>query len=136
MSSRFDYHFRVQLHDIDAAGVVFFSHTLRHAHDAYEAFMAEMGFSLHDLIEAKQGLPLVHSEADYLRPMRHGDAVKIRLQVERLGDSSFTIAYQFFDSHGDKLARVRTTHVMLDLSNGSSMPLSEELRKSLAAYLE
>ncbi len=53
-----------------------------------------------------------------------------------LGDSSFTIAYQFFDSQGGKLARVRTTHVMLDLSNGSSMPLSEELRKSLAAYLE
>ena len=39
----FFYRFTVRLHDIDAAGVMFFGHLFRHAHDAYESVMANLG---------------------------------------------------------------------------------------------
>ena len=41
----YNYHFTTSLHDIDAAGVLFFAHLYRHAHDAYEAFMSDIGFN-------------------------------------------------------------------------------------------
>ena len=46
----YNYHFTTTIHDIDAAGVLFFAHLYRHAHDAYEAFMSNIGFSLDEII--------------------------------------------------------------------------------------
>lgn len=48
----YEYRFRVRLHVVDHAGVMFFPHLFVHAHDAYENFMADLGFDLSTLIEA------------------------------------------------------------------------------------
>ncbi|MFP4063447.1 MAG: acyl-CoA thioesterase, partial [Halochromatium sp.] len=80
-AANIEHRFRVALHDTDAAGVLFFAHLFRHAHDAYEAMMARIGWPLDGLIRERQlGLPLVHAEADYRRPMRHGDQVAVRVE--------------------------------------------------------
>jgi hypothetical protein len=52
-SEPFRYDFRVALHDIDAAGIMFYGHLFRHAHDAYEAFMGAIGFPLERIIAAR-----------------------------------------------------------------------------------
>ena len=71
----YNYHFTTTIHDIDAAGVLFFAHLYRHAHDAYETFMSDIGFSLDEIIRNNSKLPLVHSEAEFLQPIRHGDRI-------------------------------------------------------------
>ena len=58
----FEYRFSIRLHDTDAAGVLFFAHLLRHAHDAYEAFMEQAGFGLVGLIA---GMPVILGSAAY-----------------------------------------------------------------------
>ena len=122
------------LYDIDAAGVMFFAHYFRHAHDVYEAFMAEIGSSLPRLIEQRTLLPLVHSEADYHLPVRHGEQLTIALQLERLGNSSFTLGYRFLNRTGQEAAHLRTTHVMLNPVDRQSMSLPEALRSELSRY--
>lgn len=128
----FEYRFRIRLHDTDAAGVLFFAHLLRYAHDAYEAFMEQTGFALNKLISnTGLQLPLVHAEADFTAPLRHGEEVCVRLRLARLGGSSFTLEYRFFDGKGEIRARARTVHVALAPAGGGSVPLPDALRQGL-----
>ena len=130
----FEYPFTATLHDIDAAGVMFFAHYFRHAHDAYEAFMAQLGFGLPDLIGKQTMLPLVQSEAEFLKPVRHGDQLSITLQLERIGNSSFTLRYLFLNQQGAEAARLKSTHVMLNPVDRKPMALPEAFRKKLTGY--
>ena len=125
------YSFRVRLHDIDAAGVMFFGHLFRHAHDAYEAFMAGLGLPLVGLIQAGVRLPLVHAEADYRQPLRHGEEIRVEVACEHLGRSSFTIGYRFCDAQGGLRATARTVHVHLGPDSAGNAPLPEAIRSAL-----
>lgn len=133
-SKTFSHPINITLHDIDAAGVMFFADYFRHAHDAYECFMAEIGFPLPQLIHQRTLLPLVHSEADFLLPVHHGDRLRIEIHLERIGTSSFTVGYQFLDTQAREVARIKTTHVLLHPGKRSPMGLPKTLLKSLDVY--
>lgn len=131
----FDYRFRVPMHHVDHAGVLFFANLYRHAHDAWEAFMHSVDIDLAQLIEAGQWrIPIVHAEADYTLPMRHGDEVDVRLLIERLGRSSIRVVYIFIDRDGEQLAVARTTHVFVDALTNQSSEIPANLRSSLQEY--
>ena len=131
----YNYHFTTTIHDIDAAGVLFFAHLYRHAHDAYEAFMSDIGFSLDEIIRNNSKLPLVHSEAEFLQPIRHGDRVTIVLQIKNIGISSFTVNYRFTGEQGRQLATASTTHVHLDADGKKNSALPDALHTELSKYL-
>ena len=130
----FSYPYLVKLHDIDAAGVMFFASYFRLAHDAYESFMAEIGFSLPELIRQHQLLPLVHSSADFLQPVRHGDPLQIHVQIARIGGTSYTIDYLFVTERGMQAARIQTRHVLISSERRQPLPLPEPLRQALQPY--
>jgi 1,4-dihydroxy-2-naphthoyl-CoA hydrolase len=134
-SQRYRYDFRVTLHDIDAGGVMFFAHLFRYAHDAYEAFMEAIGLPLDLLIrEGRARLPLVHAQADYRAPMRHGQTVSVRLGVARVGASSFTLDYRFTDDDGRLLALAQTVHAHWDAERNATAPLPPALAKALGKW--
>jgi len=128
------YDFTIRLHDTDAAGVLFFAHLYRYAHDAYEAFMANIGFKLEKLISEEVRLPLVHSEADIFKPIRQGDKIRICLQIQNIGHSSFSVSYLFMDQHNIQRATALTTHVNLDFMGQKSQHLPEDILKALNQY--
>jgi 1,4-dihydroxy-2-naphthoyl-CoA hydrolase len=130
----FSYTYLTRLHDIDAAGVMFFASYFRLAHDAYEGFMAEIGFSLPELIEQGRLLPLVHSSADFLQPVRHGDSLYIHVRIERIGDTSFTVDYLFVTDQGMQAARMQTRHVLINPADRRPSALPEALRQALQPY--
>ncbi len=131
----FDYHFCVPMHHVDHAGVLFFANLFLHAHDAWEAFMRSLDVDLAQLIENGQWrIPIVHTEADYTQPMRHGDDVDIRLQIERLGRSSMSVVYIFINDDGEQLAVARTTHVFVNAVTNHSAEIPGDLRKQLQGY--
>ena len=136
VQNRFEYRFIVALHDIDAAGVIFFGHLFRHAHDVLEAFMGHIGYDLPAILEQGQyGLPVVHSEADFFKPIRYGENLCVTAEVARLGHTSFEMAYDFLNGVGEAVARVRTVHVVVDKTHGKSMALPDGLRSALARFL-
>jgi 1,4-dihydroxy-2-naphthoyl-CoA hydrolase len=131
-SGAYEHAFRVSLHDTDAAGTMFFGHLFRHAHDAYEAFMGTIGFPLDRIIrDGKTLLPLVHAEADYRMPLRHGERVRVRLTIDRIGRTSFTLSYRFLDAEDQVRAAARTVHVHLIPDRQSAAPLPHALKASL-----
>lgn len=136
MNRPFEHRFQVALHDTDAAGVLFFAHLFRHAHDAYEAWMAALGHPLERIIRERAiALPLVHAEADYRQPLRHGNQVRVTLGVAALGEKRFEVRYRFERSPDDLAATARTVHACIDASDGRSRLLPADLRAALSDHL-
>lgn len=127
------YAFEVRLHDVDHAGVMFFARLFVHAHDAYEAFMSHLGLDLCAMIHAGERLPIVHASADYFHPLRHGEHITVSLEIETLGETSFTLTYSF-RAAPRLLARVRTVHVYLDPLANAAAPLPSALRQLLQSH--
>ena len=110
----FVHHRTVRLADTDAAGVVFFARTLAICHEAYEESLAVAGIDLNSLLGATGiVVPISRSEADYKRPLRPGDKLRITVAPSALSDNSFTIRFEIFKTGPvEKLAAtVRTEHV-------------------------
>jgi 1,4-dihydroxy-2-naphthoyl-CoA hydrolase len=122
----------VKLHDTDAAGIAFFVNHFRIAHTAYEAFMKSVGAGLDEIIRSADYFVLIaHAEADYERPLFHGQAVTISLQAESVGNSSFVLGYEFKTDDGEVAARVRTVHVTIDKKTADKVPLPKPVYEGL-----
>ncbi len=123
---------RINLHDTDAAGVVFFVSYFRIAHTGYEEFLESIGWGLGGII-GKSDVPVLiaHAEADYLKPFRLGEKIKIRLSVTSLRKASFELLTEIVDAEGVVGAVVRTVHVAVDGKSGKKIRLPEKLRAGL-----
>ncbi len=131
---RYKHQITIPFQDIDAAGIVFFAHLFRYAHESYEQFMSAHDHSLADILQnGEYLLPLVHAEADYRQPLHHNEAITIELSVKKLGESSFTLQYHCRDSKGKVRAVIETVHVTLDASQKKPIPIPDSLRTVLAS---
>ena len=132
----YQYSFSVGLSSVDRAGVLFYPELFRHAHDAYEAFMAQLGQDLPGIFAAADlHIPVVHAEGDYLLPLSHGEAVEVAVAPVDVGNTSFTIDCIFADSQGRAAAKVRSVHVCIDPPGRQPTKLPAELRERLSACL-
>lgn len=132
----YEYPFHVGLSSTDRAGILFYPELFRHAHDAYEAFMASLGEDLAKIFERDHPLiPVANAKADYLKPLRHGDRVIMRLRVERVGRSSITLSYDFIGPAGNVCARAQSVHVCVDRGSGEPVPVPDELRDKLERFI-
>ncbi|MDA3844084.1 MAG: acyl-CoA thioesterase [Candidatus Kapabacteria bacterium] len=128
----FTYNTFVKLNDTDSAGVLFFANIFNLAHEAYERWLDSIGCSISTILnESDYILPIVHSEADYKRPMRVGDEVNIKISLESINGSGYTLNYQFVDKDGQTTAFVKTGHVVLDKESMGRTELSKQLRNAL-----
>ena len=126
------YELKVQLHDTDAAGILFFGHQFEMAHDAYQAFLESRGFSFADVLaEGEILIPLVHAEADYLKPLTVGDQLVIELSAAGISTHSFTLSYDFRRPDGEMVGTVKTVHVTMARADNQKIELPAPLRKAL-----
>ena len=122
----------VRFQDIDAAGIVFYPRVLEYFSDAYLTMLVARGYDLpRELARATVGYPLVHAEADYLRPLRYGDAIKVEVISPRLGDTSFRVGYRLKTESGHPAAIGQTVHVAIDRSTFKPCPIPAEIRRAL-----
>ena len=131
----YTHEFRVRMHHTDAAGVAFFAQFFVMAHEAYEAALEAHGAPLGEWLRESPA-PLVHSEADYLRPLRLSDRARVLVGVERLGSRSFTLAYRIealVEEEWRPAARLKLVHVAVEAGIGASVTLPSRVREVLAA---
>lgn len=124
----------IRLHHTDAAGLLFFAEQFKLAHDAYETFMESIGYPFAPLLKTSAYLlPIVHAEADFGAALNTGDKITIQLLAERIGDTSFTLAYALLRNGSEPVGSVKTVHVLIDKRTGQSLALLPDLRSKLAA---
>ena len=131
----FTYETSVKLHNTDAAGLLFFADQFKLAHDAYELFMESIGFSFrHILQESDFLLAIVHAEADFLQALYSGDKLTIKLSVDKIGTTSFTLAYDLTMAQRGSVGTARTVHVCIDKTSREKKNLPDSLVAELSKH--
>ena len=131
----FAYRRTVHFADTDAAGVVFFANCLAICHEAYEEALGAAGIEPGAFFsDAGSVVPIVASEASYLRPLRPGDRLLVSVAPSPLSESSYEIRYEITRlGRPDKLAcKARTEHVCI----GSKTRRRLALPPALAAWVK
>ncbi len=132
----FTYVTSVKLQHTDAAGLLFFANQLVFAHEAYETFMEKIGVSFKSVLNRESYLiPIVHAEADFVKPLSVGDEIKVSLRVASMGDSSFVLEYSIEKSSGERVGSCQTVHVTISKSEKKKIALPCELREALEEYV-
>jgi len=128
----YEYNTKIRLYHTDAAGIMFFSNIFNIAFECFEEFLEKSGFSIKNILDDGSLItPVVHTEADYFKPLKIGDKITIRLTLNSSGKSSFTLDYVFFKTSGEKVAEVKTVHVLIDPQSGKSIKIPEKIFKIL-----
>ena len=131
----FTYQTTVKMHDTDAAGFLFFGDQFKIAHDAYEAFLDSIGYSIKIIITKESFiLPIVHAEADYFIPISVGDQISVQLQVESINKNSFQIIYDFLNEYGKIVGNAKTVHVAVDKQTQKKTTLPAEFAEAIQQY--
>mgnify|MGYP002713273167 CR=1 FL=1 len=124
--------FTSRIHDIDAAGVLFFARAFYHAHDAYEALLAHHQQSIADILESNIILPISHSEADFKAPVFLNEAIDIEIYSQVINDSEYSLTYHFIDTRGKVRIKLNTQHVCLDKKTRERTTLPVSLKTILS----
>lgn len=129
----FTYEWKVRFGDIDQAGLIYYPTLFEAVFDGVDALLEEIGRPLYDLVAKDRiGLPIVHAEADYRSPIRHGDEVTFTYSVA-IGESS--ISFEIVGEVGNtRVCEVYEVHVVVDLDSFESIPVPENLRSDLQRY--
>jgi len=122
----------VLINDIDAAGVMFYARAMAMAHEAYELALLTGGIDFAQLIRAGVGaLPVVHAEAVFHQPLRHGDRLTIAVLLKALSARSYTVRIVLMVRDVPAVS-VTQTHVYLDLASRRAAALPDAISASLA----
>jgi len=88
--------FRLSYGDCDAVGIAYFAIYYPWMERAYSSWLYEHGLRSGELVDSLGVLTVgVHSECTYRRTVRVFDELAIRLVLDRIGTSSYTVGFDF-----------------------------------------
>jgi YbgC/YbaW family acyl-CoA thioester hydrolase len=123
---------RVRFGDTDASGRIFYVSLLNHFDAAESEFLRYLGVGYREIQDRKVGFPRVRVECDYTGALVYDDLMRIAVTVDRIGRSSFTLAFDV-SVEGRNAARGKVTIVCVDRETAKSIPLPEKLRAALVS---
>lgn len=128
---------QVRFGHVDPAGIVYFPRIFDYVHDVFEELFEEhVGARYyHLLLERRFGMPLVHSDVDFKRPLHFGDRPLVRVTCFHLGRSSVGLRYRFFVDL-ELRVEARMTVVATDLERMAPIPVPPEFREAFERLLE
>lgn len=103
------YRHSIPFQDTDMAGVVHYTRILGYVELAEHAFLKQLGIPP---ISKTGGFPKVHTECDYLRPLRFEDEISIQLTLAK--SSPRSLHWGFIISVNDEISakgKLITAHV-------------------------
>ena len=124
---------RMLIHDIDAAGIAFTGRLVTIALEALETGLSDVGMDFAAMLrEKKFGVPLVHIEADFKRPFRHGERVDIDLWCIEIKEHSYTCRIDLLPASGTMVAAsLSFTAAVIEMATFTSVPMPEHFRVAL-----
>ena len=89
--------------EIDQQGVVFNGHYLTWFDEACTGFLDHLGVTYPGLIAGGHDIQVVHSEIDFMGPVRWRDSVRVEVGCERIGSTSFALGFSVLRSNSSNL---------------------------------
>lgn len=125
----YDRTWTVRFADSDPFGIAHYPAIVKAMHETSEVFVTSLGYSYASLAADGLGLPLVEVHAEFDRPVRADDEVRIEL-TSTLGESSVRFDYEGLRD-GDRVFHGYEQRVYAE-ADGGSLPLPDDLRAALA----
>ncbi len=123
----FRYETTVKVHNMDAAQRLFFAEQFVMAHEAWEACLSSVGFSIGRILsEDSFMVPVVHAEADYSAPVALSDSITVEVRCDRIGTKSFTMGYAISKNDHQPIGRVTLIHATVSQATGRAIPIPDE----------
>ena len=130
---KFEYELDVRFRDCDPMGHVNNAVYLTYLEAARFAWWRRI-FGADGLTD--HGFIVARVEIDYRKAVLPGQRLTVRLRVDAIGRSSFTVAYDILNTRTrETIAEARSVQVAYDYAKGSSVPLAEDVRAKLEAGL-
>lgn len=124
--------YRYRFGDMDVAGIAYYPTYFHYFHCCFEDWWAEGVGTPYPrvILGEKFGLPAVHSEIDWRRPLRYGDEPDVSLGITRLGETSVEFAYWMaLESHPEPTCTARVVTVSTDLQSMTKQPIPARWRE-------
>ena len=121
----------LRLSQTDAAGLVFYGRLFDLTQECLEVGLEKVGMPLAAIFrDGEYLLPVVHAEADYQSPLRLGDAIECRCNLE---PHDHSVHLRVVLTVGGRLsARCHVVHAVLDPRSGRSAGVPDDLRDALS----
>ncbi len=122
--------------EADPAKIMFFGNVFGFAHDAFEQFIVDAGYTWKEYFhDPNYAIPLRHTESDFLAPFFPGETYDIAVTVASFGETSFKMKYVF--TQGAKThAIVTMVHAVLDMKTKQKTAIPGTMKSRLEKYLE
>ena len=104
--------YKIAFCETDPGGILFFAEFLKISHVAYERFFESMKLNRNYFQDDKYILPIVHTHADFLSPVKFGDELICEVEVGEIGKTSFELKYTLINRE-KVAARTMTKHVVV-----------------------
>jgi len=121
--------------EIDQQGVVFNGHYLTWFDEACTGFLDHLGVTYPGLIDSGHDIQVVHSEIDFLAPVRWRDSVRVAVACQRIGSTSFTLDFSVLRQNDDvaeqTAVRGHNVYVVVSSQDWAKRPIPDELREAL-----
>ena len=126
---------RVRFQDVDAAGLIFYARVFAFFHDAYTDFLELHGHPLHEILAGGEAItPVVHTEASYLKPTRHGDKLDAALVRTRFEGSKMLLGFRLNRPDGGEATTLgQTLHMVVTPDTMKRTFLPEDLQRAFEA---
>jgi len=125
---------RINFFDADPAGILFYGKIFELCHAAYESFVDSFNLQENFFAHSSLAIPIIHSEADYSKPLHFGQTITVNIYVDKKGESSFSLRYIILNNKGEQSAVVKTTHVFINKASFSKTNIPEEFADKLKIH--
>lgn len=130
MSEPFEWSRPVEFYESDLAGIAHFSNFYRWMESAEHAFKRHKGMKLH---ADGTGWPRVNATADFKKPVKFGDLVRVRVEIAELRTRSVRYLFEVRVNDSDEIhATGEMTSVCVDLSTMKAVEIPEGIRECLS----
>jgi YbgC/YbaW family acyl-CoA thioester hydrolase len=78
-------------------------------------------------------VPIIHSESEYVKPIKYGDEISVNVQVSQLKSSSFELTY-VIKREKELCCHAKTVHVFVDKKSWKKKEMFDDLNEGLKAH--
>jgi acyl-CoA thioester hydrolase len=118
---------KIYYHDTDAGGVVYYSNYFKYMEEARTEYLRKAGIDVADYMAKGTLFAVVHLEADYKRPARYGDTIKVSSKIESVGNASIHFVQEI--KKGDTLLTTAKVVLACIDTNMKARRVPEDLKE-------
>jgi 4-hydroxybenzoyl-CoA thioesterase len=136
---KFSSEFTINFGAVDHARVIYYPRFFDYFHRTFEEwFGASLGTTYSRLVvDENLGFPTVTAEAEFVKPVRFGDRLRVELELDDIGRRSITMKYTAMRlPDGEISARARVKKALVNNDTFESLEIPGGLRERLEAFMD